>query len=277
MRIMKDAHAVAASRFLQDVAPNRLTIVQFKALQHLHWYGGESGMTIGDLGEYLGLAHSTVSGLVDRLERDGWTVRRKCEQDRRQSRVQLTEQSRRFLQESKEAATEFWSQTIGQLTLEEQADLIKSLTRLKEVMEKPEWPSYDQLHPRTPDYLKKRLEVELEELAHEMLESVGAQYSLAQMAERQNQHELAAYLRQVASEEIRHTNRIFDLLGHGESLKTVLSDVSRHNKAMLEELLNLLDIAQAANHQESLELLQQMVQDSQRYKRWFCKMLKQLD
>jgi DNA-binding MarR family transcriptional regulator/bacterioferritin (cytochrome b1) len=265
------------SRFIQQVVPNKLTIVQFNALLHLYWYGGDSGMTIGELGEHLGLAHSTVSGLVDRLERDGWTIRRKCDTDRRQSRVQLTPQSQQLFQDRAESATHFWHQTIGQLPPEEQDELIKSLTRLKQVMEKPVWPSYDQLHPRDAGHLQKRLEAELEELAHAKLTSIGTRFILAEMADEQNQHELAAYLKQVASEEIRHANQIFDLLGHGQSLKTALSDLIRQDKIVLEEILELADTAQAANDNASLAVFQQMVQDNQRYKRWFSDMIKQMD
>ena len=178
MRVMRHAQAAVKSRFVQQVVPKKLTIVQFNALLHLHWYGGESGMTISELGEHLGLAHSTVSGLVDRLERDAWTVRRKCDTDRRQNRIQLTEKSQQLFQDRTDSATDFWHQTIGQLTSEEQNDLIKSLTRLKQVMDKPVWPSYDQLHPRDPGHVKKRLEAELDELAHAKLTSIGTRFYL---------------------------------------------------------------------------------------------------
>ena len=277
MRVMRHAQAAVKSRFVQQVVPKKLTIVQFNALLHLHWYGGESGMTISELGEHLGLAHSTVSGLVDRLERDGWTIRRKCDTDRRQNHIQLTEKSQQLFQDRAESATDFWHQTIGQLTSEEQEELIKSLTRLKQVMEKPVWPSYDQLHPRDHGHVKKRLEAELDELAHAKLTSIGTRFILAQMAEQQNQHELAAYLKQVASEEIRHANKIFELLGHEQSLKAALSDLIRQDRVVLEEVLDLVDTAQAANHNESLALLQQIVKDNQRYKRWFSNMFKQID
>ncbi|MCZ6679598.1 MAG: MarR family transcriptional regulator [Candidatus Poribacteria bacterium] len=277
MRVMRLSEAAVKSRFVQQIVPSKLTIVQFNALLHLHWYGGESGMTIGELGEHLGLAHSTVSGLVDRLERDGWTTRRKCDKDRRQSRVQPTKQSLQLFQDRVESATDFWRQTMGQLTPEEQEGLIKSLTRLKQIMEKPVWPSYDQLHPRDPDHLQERLEAELDELARAKLKSIGTRFILAEAAEQQNHHELAAYLKQVASEEIRHANQIFDLLGHARSFKTALADLIRQDKVVREELLNLADIAQAADHSESLALLHQMVQDNQRYKRWFSDMLKRMD
>ena len=243
MRVMRHAQAAVKSRFVQQVVPKKLTIVQFNALLHLHWYGGESGMTISELGEHLGLAHSTVSGLVDRLERDGWTIRRKCDTDRRQNRIQLTEKSQQLFQDRSESATDFWHQTIGQLTSEEQEELIQSLTRLKQVMDKPVWPSYDQLHPRDPGHVKKRLEGELDELAHAKLTSIGTRFILAQMAEQQNQHELAAYLKQVASEEIRHANRIFELLGHEQNLKAALSDLVRQDRVVLEEILDLVDTA----------------------------------
>ena len=276
-RVIQRAQSAVKSRFIQQVVPHKLTIVQFNALQHLHWYGGESGMTIGELGEHLGLAHSTVSGLVDRLERDGWTIRRKYEKDRRQSRVQLTEKSQQLFRERVERATDFWQQTIGQLTSEEQDELIRGLTHLRQIMEKPVWPSYDQLHPRDPSHLQRRLEAELDELAHTKLQSIGTRFSLAQMAEGQNQHELAAYLKQVASEEICQTNQIFVLLEHRRNLKTALSNLIQQDGAVGEALVDLMDTAEATNHREGLAILQRMVQDNQRYKRWLAKILKQMD
>ena len=277
MRVMKRAESAVKSRFVQQVVPKRLTVVQFNALRHLHWYGGESGMTISELGEHLGLAHSTVSGLVDRLERDGWIIRRKSDLDRRRSQVKLTVQSEQLFQERVESATNFWHQTVGQLTPEEQTQLIESLQRLKQVMEKPAWPSYDQLHPRDPDHLERRLLAELNELAQVKLKLIGLRFTLAQMAEQQGKHEFAAYLKQVASEEIRHTNQIFSSLGHRQNLKTLLSDLIYQDGVVSEELLDLVDTAHAVDDHESASLLQQMVQDNQRYQRWFRNTRKKMD
>jgi len=277
MRVMRLAQAAVKSRFVQQVVPKRLTIVQFNALQHLHWYGSESGMTISELGEHLGLAHSTVSGLVDRLARDSWIMRRKSDKDRRRSQVQLTEQSKALFQERVESAASFWKQAVGQLTPEEQVWVIKSLKRLAQVMEGPTWPSYDQLHPRDLNHLESRLEAELEEFAQTKLRLIGRRFTLAQMAEQQNQHELAAYLKQVASEEIRHTNQIFTLFEHRQPLKALLSNLISQDRIVSEELLELVDTAYAVNHHKSLSLLQQMVQDNQRYKRWFRDTLEQMN
>ncbi len=275
MRVMRHAQAAVKSRFIQDVVPNRLTIVQFNALQHLHWYGRDSGMYVNELGEHLGLAHNTVSGLVNRLEKHGWVVRRKCEEDRRRARIQLTPQSTELFQERFEYAIDFWEHTFGQLSLEERDNLIESLKKLKQVMAKPEWPSYAQLHPRDEDHMREKFKTDLDELSQAKLKLVGIRLILAQIAENRNEHELAAYLNQAASEEIRHTNQLFALLGHGEHFESLLSSLVDEDKVVYEEMLALLDNAPCTDEDEEFVLLQKMLQDSHRYKRWFRDVQKQ--
>lgn len=269
MRVMRHAQASTKSRFIQDLVPNRLTIVQFNALQHLHWYGRESGMYVSELGEHLGLAHNTVSGLVTRLERQGWVVRRKCDEDRRRARIQLTPQSQELFSEGVKQAEDFWEHTFGQLSPEEQDSLIESLKRLKQVMAKPVWPSYSQLHPRDADHLREKFEMGLEELAQAKLKLIGMRLILARIAEKRNEHELAAYLNQASSEELRHTNQLFSLLGMGENFDSLLSALVDEDKIVYEELLALLADAPCSEENEELSLLQQMVKDNRRYREWF--------
>ena len=159
-------------------------------------------MSVSELGEHLGLAHNTTSGLVSRLERHGWVIRRKCDKDRRRARIKLTPQSEELFREGVEHAADFWQSTFGQLSTQERENLIESLKRLKQVMAKRIWPSYAQLHPRDADHLQKRFKTDLDELAQAKLKLVGMRLILAQIAEKQNEHELTAYLKQAASEEI---------------------------------------------------------------------------
>ena len=275
MRVMRHAQAAVRSRFVQEVVPNRLTIVQFNALQHLHWYGRDAGMSVSELGEHLGLAHNTTSGLVSRLERHGWVIRRKCDKDRRRARIQLAPQSEELFRKGVEHAADFWQSTFGQLSTQERESLIESLKRLKQVMAKPVWPSYAQLHPRDADHLQKRFEADLDELAQAKLKLVGMRLILAQIAEKQNEHELTAYLNQAASEEIRHTNQLLSLLGRGKDMEVLLSALAHEDNVVYEELVALLESAPHAEGDEESILLQQMVQDSQRYKRWFRSVYKQ--
>ena len=275
MRVMRHAQAAVKSRFMQEIVPKRLTIVQFNALQHLHWYGRETGMSVSELGEHLGLAHNTTSGLVSRLERHGWVIRRKCDKDRRRARIKLTPKSEELFREGVKHATNFWRSTFGQLSTREQDNLIEGLKRLKQVMAKPVWPSYAQLHPRDVDHLQERFEADLDELAQAKLKLVGMRLILAQIAEKRDEYELAAYLNQAASEEIRHADQLLALLGHGENFKVLLSTLAREDNVVYEELLALLETAPYTEQDEELTILQQMVQDNQRFKRWFRSVHKQ--
>lgn len=275
MRVMRHAQAAVKSRFIQEIVPKRLTIVQFNALQHLHWYRREAGMSVSELGEHLGLAHNTTSSLVSRLERHGWVIRRKCDKDRRRARIKLTPKSEELFREDVKHATNFWRSTFGQLSTREQDNLIEGLKRLKQVMAKPVWPSYAQLHPRDSNHLQERFEADLDELAQAKLKLVGMRLILAQIAEKRDEYELAAYLNQAASEEIRHANQLLALLGHSENFKVLLSTLTREDNIVYEELLALLETTPYTEQDEELTILQQMVQDNQRYRRWFRSVHKQ--
>ncbi len=57
------------------------------------------GMSLRDLSKELGLAHSTVSGIVDRLEKQGLVARRADESDLRVSKIVVSTQVRDFLRD----------------------------------------------------------------------------------------------------------------------------------------------------------------------------------
>jgi len=57
-------------------------------------------MSLKDLSKELGLAHSTVSGIVDRLEKQGLVERQTGEQDRRFSKIIASQEVRKYLRET---------------------------------------------------------------------------------------------------------------------------------------------------------------------------------
>ncbi|ABO49785.1 transcriptional regulator, MarR family [Desulforamulus reducens MI-1] len=63
-----------------------LTVPQLHLMQELFQ---NPGITLGDLSIRLGLAKSTVSGIVDRLEKQGKVVRKRNDQDRRVVHIDL--------------------------------------------------------------------------------------------------------------------------------------------------------------------------------------------
>jgi len=58
------------------------------------------GLSLKDLSKELGLAHSTVSGIVDRLEKQGLVKRQTDEADRRLAKLVVADQVRKFLRET---------------------------------------------------------------------------------------------------------------------------------------------------------------------------------
>ena len=58
------------------------------------------GLSLKDLSAQLGLSHSTVSGIIDRLERQGMIERQAAENDRRFNRIVVTQTVREFLRDT---------------------------------------------------------------------------------------------------------------------------------------------------------------------------------
>jgi DNA-binding MarR family transcriptional regulator len=56
----------------------------------LLWLGMDGPLTMGEIARRLGVTEKTVTGVVDRLERDGWVRRERAAADRRVVHVRLT-------------------------------------------------------------------------------------------------------------------------------------------------------------------------------------------
>lgn len=67
----------------------------------LHAVDSADGLSLKTLGDLLDLAPSAVSGLTDRLEREGWVERRADPRDGRASRLYLTKRGAKAVAASK--------------------------------------------------------------------------------------------------------------------------------------------------------------------------------
>jgi MarR family transcriptional regulator, organic hydroperoxide resistance regulator len=68
-----------------------LTTPQYMVFNAL-WMG--DGITIGELGQRVALDGSTITGILDRMEKNGYVERRPNAEDRRSALVYLTEKAR---------------------------------------------------------------------------------------------------------------------------------------------------------------------------------------
>src|SRR5271170_6332332 len=80
-----------------EFARGRLTGPQQSAMAALV---ASNGLSLKELSEQLGLAHSTTSGIVDRLEKSGMVERKIVESDRRFTKIAPTRAVRKFLEET---------------------------------------------------------------------------------------------------------------------------------------------------------------------------------
>lgn len=111
--------------------PYGLTDVQFQMIMLLHHQGGAKGLSQARLSELMQVNRANVTGLVDRLERDG-LVRRTAAEDRRYNIIQLTDKAHRLLDKIEADYGREVKKVMGVLAKSELAALIRACGKLRE-------------------------------------------------------------------------------------------------------------------------------------------------
>ena len=96
LRQLREVQILLGRRFRDSLSSEGITVSQAMVLYSL---AEEPAMRLSDLSMKLGSAPSTLSGVVDRLERGGWVQRRRAPRDRREIMIQLTPYARQRLEE----------------------------------------------------------------------------------------------------------------------------------------------------------------------------------
>lgn len=107
----------------------KLTGAQFNALLVLR-AAGSNGLPMSELGDQLVVTKSNVTGLVDRLERQG-LAERQSHQDRRVTVVKLTDAGSALLEEALPERQRMLARLTGCLTPRDKQQLIQLLTKLR--------------------------------------------------------------------------------------------------------------------------------------------------
>ena len=97
-----------------------ITIPQFTALQILI---NKGNMTIGELSKSMALACSTITDLIDRMEKAGLVVRKKDEKDKRVVRIEVLSKGYEILEKVLNKRIEFLSSKLVDFTYEEKVRL----------------------------------------------------------------------------------------------------------------------------------------------------------
>jgi DNA-binding MarR family transcriptional regulator len=88
------------------------------------------GMKMTDLGKVLMVTKANMTGMIDRLERDGYVKRIPDSQDRRVTYVVLLEKGRAFLADIRKPKEEFMNEVFSTFTPEEKLQFHQMLERM---------------------------------------------------------------------------------------------------------------------------------------------------
>lgn len=144
--IERDARAVrerlivlARRRSLRDPVAAACDAVGLTAPQihALLWLGRDGPLTMGELARRISVTEKTVTGIVDRLERDGFLHRERDAEDRRVVRARATGQGEAVSRDIEGGVQEKLVQLLELLDASDRRALVGILERLTERLEEP--------------------------------------------------------------------------------------------------------------------------------------------
>ena len=109
-----------------DLTPAKLNVLML--VKHV---GGEEGLPQREIAKRLIISGSDVTGLIDRLEKDGVLTRRGASNDRRIKLIKITHKGSALLDRLWPAHTEQVDSIMSPLSKKEQEQLIALLTKLR--------------------------------------------------------------------------------------------------------------------------------------------------
>jgi MarR family transcriptional regulator, organic hydroperoxide resistance regulator len=87
-------------------------------------------LSLSELSSLIRARNSTVTGIVDRMERDGWVTRRRSDADRRVINIELTDKGRKLASGISIEPVQIFRQVLAELSPRDAADLRRILNRL---------------------------------------------------------------------------------------------------------------------------------------------------
>ncbi|WP_338863424.1 MarR family transcriptional regulator [Myxococcus stipitatus] len=124
--------ALGRRRSLRDPIASTCEQLQFTPPQvhALLWLGHDGSLTMGELARRLGVTEKTVTGLVDRLEREGHLLRERSASDRRVVRCRLTPEGLQTYQKLERFMTQGMGQLLNILDAGDRKALFRILEKL---------------------------------------------------------------------------------------------------------------------------------------------------
>ena len=120
-----------SQQFREHFGQFNLTFPQAMVLTVL---GEEGTMPISALAERTGSANSTISGVVDRLEKLGLAKRVRSTQDRRVIFVEATPRYQKLKEQALDSVNDYFSTLVQGISPKEREEILRALTTLDKVL-----------------------------------------------------------------------------------------------------------------------------------------------
>jgi DNA-binding MarR family transcriptional regulator len=126
--VLSKANQKVYATFKSRLLPHGLTPVQALVLHALY---DEEGISAGELGKRLGLDSATLSGVLDRMEENGWLIRNAFKEDKRVVNIFLTEKSRQIREKFLKGTEELNQEILSIFNTEERLLFVRMLKDLR--------------------------------------------------------------------------------------------------------------------------------------------------
>ena len=107
----------------------KITIAQLVALENLNFHG-ETKMK--DLAKFCSVSTPAMTGLIDRLVRDGFVLRVYEKEDRRIIKVRITNKGEQFLRKINEEKKHLLIKVFGKLSQKDRDEYLRILLQIKD-------------------------------------------------------------------------------------------------------------------------------------------------
>jgi DNA-binding MarR family transcriptional regulator len=130
---LQAVHKAIQQNIDKEISKGRLTAPQLMVLDELV---NCNGLTLKELSQKVRLTHSTVSGIIDRLEKQELVERKTDESDRRYTRLYITEQVRDYIEKMIPEYYVPLLTKVKEATKEEQLVIIRGISKLRNLITK---------------------------------------------------------------------------------------------------------------------------------------------
>lgn len=124
-----------ARRETHELYKSRITLAQMLVLSCLH---EKSDAKMKDLASFMKVSTAAMTGIADRLVREGYICRVYEPQDRRVIKVKLTDKGEELLQKINRQRRQMVIDVFGRLKPQDRSDYLRVITQIREILLKQE-------------------------------------------------------------------------------------------------------------------------------------------